>query len=713
MLVAAVLSDGGAAHAQLAPDEALLTADEVVFDQDNNVIRAIGNVEIAFGPRILLADIVAYDRGSDTVTATGNVSLVEPSGDVLFAERVVLTRDLQEGLVEQIRVLMSDRTRIAAHSGVRSSGNRTRFRRAVFSPCELCAEAPERAPLWQITARTVTHDQTAQQITYNHAFMEIYGVPVFYTPYFSHPDPTVDRKSGFLAPTYRSSETLGSGIEVPYYWAIAGDKDATFAPIYYSDVAPVMQGEYRQTFDNGFLTVNSSATNPDRLEGNARVPGSEFRGHVESTGRFAIDDTWRWGFDANRSTDDTYLRRYRLGNLTAEQSLTSNAFVEGFRGRNYAAANTFFYQGLRAGDDPDTIPVILPVLDYRHVGTPGRLGLRTEGDANLLVLERDDGTDSRRLALRGGVALPYTAPAGDIYTLRADIRADAYHAAGVVNADDPTRTGEGFAGRVFPQVSLEWRYPFVRRRPAVREVFEPIAEVIMAPTGGNSSEIPNEDSLAFEYSAANLFSDNRFPGFDRVETGPRANYGLRYGVYADSGASATALVGQSYRLHEDSVFSEVSGLSDHVSDVVGRVNFNLPGIADITYRARFNKDDLTARRSELLTTFGPSRLRTSISYGFYDADSQSGFQDREELSASMIAGLNDYWSVFVRHRRSLVDDGGSLSSGLGAIYQDECYQMELSLDRNFTVDRDLQPDDTLFVRIVFKHLGQVAPKSSF
>jgi len=715
LLLASTVSDGTARAqaAVLGPNEALLTADEVSFDQNSNVIRAIGRVEIVFGQRILMADIVTYDRRNDTVTATGNVSLLEPSGDVLFADRVALTNNLQEGLVEQIRVLMTDRTRIAAHSGVRTGGNRTRFRRAVFSPCELCTDAPERAPLWQITARTVVHDQEAQQITYNHAFMEIYGLPVFYTPYFSHPDPTVERKPGFLAPTYRSSSILGTGIEVPYFWVIAGDKDATLAPIFYSDVAPVLQTQYRQTFNSGYVDINASATNPERLEGNAKVPGNEFRGHVESIGRFDINETWRWGFNANRSTDGTYLRRYELSSFQNGQSLTSNAFIEGFRGRNYAAANTYFYQGLRAEDRQETIPLILPVLDYRHVGLPGSRGLRTEADANLLILQRDDGTDSRRLALRGEVTLPYTAPAGDIYTLRADMKVDAYHADNIVNPDNSALVNEGFSGRVFPQVSMEWRYPFVRRKPTSREIIEPIAEVIIAPTGGNPADIPNEDSQAFEFSAANLFSGNRFPGFDRVETGPRVNYGLRYGLYADSGINATAMVGQSYRLHKDSVFPEVSGLSDHVSDIVGRINLDLPGIASVTYRARFNKDDLTARRSELLTSFGPSRLRTNINYSFYEADNQSEFLDREELSGSVVSSVTDYWSVFVRHRRSLVDDGGSLTSGFGAVYHDECFQVELSLDRNFMVDRDLQPDNTLFFRIVFKHLGQVAPRSTF
>ena len=106
--------------------------------------------------------------------------------------------------IRDIRVLLSDRSRLAAASGLRTGGNTTVFKKGVFSPCELCRDDPTRAPLWQLKAVEIEHDQEEQVIRYRDAWMEIFGIPIFYTPYFEHPDPTVERKSGLLAPTVGS-----------------------------------------------------------------------------------------------------------------------------------------------------------------------------------------------------------------------------------------------------------------------------------------------------------------------------------------------------------------------------------------------------------------------------------------------------------------------------------------------------------------------------
>ena len=67
------------------PVPVVLRADELTYDRDQGLIVASGNVEIAQGERILLADRLTYNQLTDAVTATGNVSLLEPSGDVVFA----------------------------------------------------------------------------------------------------------------------------------------------------------------------------------------------------------------------------------------------------------------------------------------------------------------------------------------------------------------------------------------------------------------------------------------------------------------------------------------------------------------------------------------------------------------------------------------------------------------------------------------------------
>ena len=136
----------------------LLVADRVEYDTEANVVTASGNVEVTRGERRLLADMLRYDQAADLMEAEGNVALLDPSGDTLFADRVVLSGDLREGVAEQLRARLADNSLLAATSGRRTDGVRTDFERAVYSPCPLCpnSDAP---PLWQLTARRVIHDQ--------------------------------------------------------------------------------------------------------------------------------------------------------------------------------------------------------------------------------------------------------------------------------------------------------------------------------------------------------------------------------------------------------------------------------------------------------------------------------------------------------------------------------------------------------------------------
>ncbi len=700
------------APAQISVDElntdtpALISADEVTFDEDLNIVTASGNVEISQGERIVKADAVSYNINTKVVSATGNVALLEPTGDVLFAEYVELTDDLGEGFIRDIRVLLSDRSRMAAVSGQRSGGNRTVLNRAIFSPCALCKEDPTKAPLWQLKANKIVHDQAEQEIRYYDARMEIFGIPVAYTPYLSHPDPTVKKKSGFLAPAFRNSDTLGFSAQLPYFWNIAPNQDLTFSPIITSEQGPVAAGEYRHLFTNGTLDISGSATIADREDSGGEVEENRFRGHIDAEGRFDIDETWRWGFDAKRSSDDTYQRVYDFG---SSRTLTSRAFVEGFRGRNYAAVNSFAYQGLRESDVNDESPIILPLADYNFTSEPLFANSIARLDANVLALTRTEGRDSRRASIIGGWDLPFTSPLGDSYKFTAQVQADGYWVNGVdpdsneVNPDGSTF--DGFTGRVFPQLAAEWRYPWIQSNESFSQVVEPIVQVIAAPNGSNPGEIPNEDSRDFEFDDTNLFSLNRFAGLDRVDSGSRVNYGFKWNVFQGS-SSSEAFIGQSYALKENDDFSENSGLSDNFSDFVGRVRVNPIDEIDLLYRFRVDDEDFEVRRNELDLRVGPPLLSIGVNYLFLNNTNEvDEFDDREEVTVRVSSQLSEYWSTFASHRRDL-EAKSSLETRVGLTYQDECCLVEGIAERTFFTDRDLEPEDTFAIRFVFKHLGE-------
>ncbi len=726
-VVAAVLALCAAAApvaiaAEPPPAQLVLRADDLTYDRDQGLVIASGSVEVAQGERVLLADSLVYNQRTGTVTAAGNVSLLEPSGEVLFASHIELGDEMKRGIARDIRILLTDDSRFAANGAVRTGGNRTEMSKAVYSPCKLCPEHRDRPPLWQIKAVRVVHDQARQDIEYRNATLEFFGIPVAYTPYFSHPDPTVKRRSGFLAPVFGSSNQLGLTAQIPYHFVLGPNRDATFAPIFATGEVPVLTGEYRQRTETGQFEFAGSATWPKRRDALGEVvDGREFRGHIEGSGKFDLGDAWRWGFQVERATDDTYLKRY---DFSSADTLTSRVFLEGSRGGGYASVNGYAFQGLDSCDEPGETPLILPIAEYKYLSEPGMWGGRYSFDANLMSLTHSAGTiidapdvgcptnvgggaSVRRLSVSGGWQRPFLGQAGDIYSLSASVRGDLYWVDEVVvdpMAPAPEKFS-GLTGRIFPQLALDWRYPWIRQTGTMRQVIEPMVQVALSPYGGNPDEIPNEDSKNFEFDDTNLFSQVRYPGLDRVDGGPRVSYGVRLGVYGVGGGRTTAFIGQSLRIGGGSTFDSGSGLEDNLSDFVGRVVVAPSDYFDLSYRFRLGRNDLAPRRSELDLTAGPEWLRVKLGYLSLDeAPSEDDVGKRQEINVSGTAALGRYWSVNGRFRRDLTGES-TLRVGGGLTYEDECLFFSIDVERNFiTPERDIGEGTTVKLALRLKPL---------
>ena len=685
------------AAGQPRPDATLpanLTADEVVHNRDLGVVTATGNVEIVQGLRSLYADTVTYNERQDLISASGGVRLHEATGEVIFADYMELTGDMREGTMKSLRLLLVDRSRVAATEARRSGGNRHEFDRAVYSPCESCKTDPSRPLLWQVKAVRVVHDAERQTVEYKDAWMEMFGIPVAYTPYFSHPDPTVRRRTGFLVPSVGQSSFFGTTLQTPFFWDIAPNHDLTLTPLLTTKENVGFGAEHRFIGEKGEIKGKFSGA----VDGN-----SELRGHMDMKSRFNLTDTWRWGVDAQRSTDDVYTRQYRYA---TPPTLISRAYTEGFRGRNYAVANGYAFQGLRETDDPGQAPLVLPSVDFSHVGEPNAAGGRVRLDANLLAFTRSEGTDVRRLSVAPGWDLPYVGPAGDVYKLSFTLRGDVYH---VDNHVIPGQSGTftGATGRIYPETAFEWRYPFVRRHESVSEIFEPITSLVVSPYGGNLVKIPNEDSREVEFDETNLFTGRRYAGLDRVETGPRFNYGLRWGLFGDQGGSSSVLFGQSVRARDDSTFATGTGLEDHLSDFVGRIVVRPIKNMKLDYRTRINKDNFQPTRSEVSASVGPRSLTVGANYLFSEKAADSGIPNLEQLSLSLTSQLSRRWRLSFASLQDL-ESNDLRALRLNTTYEDECFILSAEAQRSLFYDRELKTDDSIILRLTFKTLGEVA-----
>ncbi|PWC55632.1 organic solvent tolerance protein [Azospirillum sp. TSO22-1] len=689
----------------------LLSADSVTFDEQQGLVTARGNVELSQSLRTVRADTITYNRTTKVVTATGNIRIVEPSGDILFADYAELTDDMRDAFVENLRVLMTDNSRMAGNEAERRGERILRVNRGVYSPCELCKEDPTRPPLWQVRAVRVVHDKEEHEIRYKDAVLEMFGVPVAYTPYLSQPDATVDRKSGFLTPLLGSSSDLGLFIRPRYYIDMGPDQDATVEVGGFSKQGLLLGGEYRKRFERGRLTLNGSVTQgelPNGLADKNAPKENKLRGHFFARGLFEIDEVWRAGFDVKRASDETYLRKYF--DNRGDDFLTSRAFVEGFRGRNYAAVSAYSWQDLRYGNTVEE-PIVGPLAVYSAMGEPGSLfGGRWSLDSGILSLYRRQGASTRRFHVEPGWRRDITSSLGFVTTFEGRVLAVG-HNSSHYDRPETTAVERGSASRflLFPQGQVTVRYPFARYGESSQQLIEPLVAVTTAPRAPNDPDVPNEDSQDVEFDQANLFMFNRFPGIDRLEGGTRITYGLRTAIYGYRQGSASLFVGQSYRFNQENAYPAASGLRDRRSDYVGRLDLSPASWLDANYSFRIDPDTLRFRRHSLSGMVGVPEFTLSTAYSYLDntPTSTATRTDLEQITIGVSSQFAPRWSVGASHVQSLRPAPGPRAAGAVLTYQDECFTFQTIARRDYTnTVGDVKDGNTLYFRLVFKNLGE-------
>jgi LPS-assembly protein len=708
-------------HAQELEDNAAdkidFSANKVVYDQDTNIITASGNVILTQNNNQLTADNVIYDINTGEVKASGGIIIRETTGNIIFMEDSTLEGDFKRGFINQARVIFTDGSKLISTSGERS-GKITVLKNAIYTPCEFCAQEGEEKPTWQIRADQVTHDSEEKTVKYKNVSLEVAGIPVLYSPYFAHPDPTVLARTGILPPNRlgRSTE-LGAFVQIPYYWNISDQQDFTFEPLITSREGVVFAGTHRLHVGSGIFTTTGSFANVNERDNNFIKTGDhEIRGHVFSNGEFDLHSldkfggNWQWDYTVNWVSDDTYLRRYYDDKSDV---LESHAKIERFWDKSYATVGTYVFQGLDEEDDLGLTGQALPSFDLNVNKDTGFLNSKFNFDASGVQIYRTEGMRSRRFSTKATLELPFQSPIGDFYKISASVRSDLYNNSNSLNPDLPQYAGiDGTHSRLLPKIALDWHMPFLKSGETTSQVIQPMFSIIAAPTKPNLPEnvinFANEDSRNFEFDENNLFSHNRFNGYDRWEGGTRVNLGLRYNLYTDN-INMVATIGQSVRLNNTETFPVGSGYEGKASDFVGRIDLSLGEYIDYVHRFRLDKRSLQLRRNELILAAGPKWMKVSVRYLDLDLNDDAvligtELENRREIGTGVDLNIDDKWTIQGSWVKDILN-GKTISYDGGVVYRDDCLEFGLSYERRFTSDRDIAPSSTVHFRIVLKNLG--------
>jgi LPS-assembly protein len=694
------------------PDPAMLVADDVILDTDSRLV-ARGHVEAFYEGRRLTAREITYDRTNDRIEITGPLTLTEDGGGtVVVADSATLDRDLVNGILRGARIVMHDQLQLAAHQMRRSDARVTELYKASVTSCRVCATG--RPPLWQIRARRMIHDQEKQQLYFYDAQLRVLDTPVLYLPRLRMPDGSVDRATGFLAPGVVNSSLLGTGVRAPFFIAINDHSDLTIAPFWATN-SRRLDLRYRQAFRTGDIEIETAVADDDF---NSRST----RGYLFASGRFDLPRDFTLRFDAEVTSDDTFLLDHGFSD---KDRLHSGISAERARRDEYVRLALDHYHSLRENESNDTLPGTIASGEYTRRVFPDRLG----GELRLTALARShyrpsdettdgadfdtfaDGRDVTRLTGQADWLRQWVGPAGVLATVGAGLAIDHFEIAQIgVTADDQ-------ATEITPHAALRLRWPLMRATSGgVAHVIEPVAQ--LAWSGGSDPDVPMDESTAVEFDEGNLFNISRFPAPDRRERDTSGALGLSYTRLSPLGWEGRFALGKVFReerLREPGgapTFSRSSGLRDRSSDLLAAAQVRTDSGLVVTGRSLID-DELDASKAEARVSWRNARTDIGATYTWLPDDPVEDRTDSvSEWSFDGEYRFARHWTASGEWRFDASADR-SVRAGAGITYTNECVDITLSVTRRFTSSTVLEPETNIGFTVALRGFSAAAQDKSF
>jgi LPS-assembly protein len=715
------------------PDDGLeaggfyIEANQLIDDETGHTIQAHGQVEARYNGRTLRANDVIYDTQTGVVTAKGDVTIVNPDGTAEFSQSAVLDRAMSAGVAMAFSTRLKETFRqtgggasqpvevsIAAASAVHPSETITELNQAIFTPCPVCAKQP--TPTWSIKADKITRDAKRQVIIFHNAKILVRGVPIFWAPVLSAPDPSVKRKSGLLIPELNISTLRGLSYEQPYLQVISPSEDLVVSPQINTKVNPFLNVDWRKRFYDGAIDVRAGYTYEQDFNSDGdKLGNATSRSYILAKGQFAINDDWDWGFTAERTSDPLIFDRYGVADPFIERGLYSaddrrliSQFYSTYQIPDlYLSVAAMDVQGLRATDVQGTFPLIAPLIEARWEPDVPILGGRLRITGSGVALTRDEsptdpsepGTDSRRGTIEANWQSTFILPNGIRFDPFIDVRGDAYSLAELPApyAKNATIT------RGLPTAGVNVTWPFFRRVDNnLTVVLEPVAQVVLSPLVRQDPRIPNEDSVDFQFDETNLFQIQKAPGYDLLDSGPQFNVAGRATVISDDGYYASALIGRSFRTTPNPFIPVRTGLSGTESDWIMAADASPYNGVNFFSRWRLDSQSFAVNYMETGVDWTTSRFDGQIRY----------IQEAQDATGQPVQDIDFHGELFILKNWGISAYGArEFTSGVwrqadfGIVYRDQCIRVEILYNRNDTNNGVLGPSSGVGFRLSLATFG--------
>ena len=683
---------------KLDTGEVIFEASEIQVNQQEGTIIAKGDVLFDQGQYSLTADKVVYNQLADIGNAYGNVVVTTLDGVVSKAEELQLDESFSHFIASPLLTELSDGSRFTALSGERKEGVKAIYKNGRFSPCICDYEAGD-TPIWDLRSSQIHHDYKTNTIRHENVRMHVLGLPIVFMPWIAHPDPSVDRRSGVLMPTFKFSEDLGTVVRTPVFVVLDETSDVEVIPNMTANRGNVLETRYRQLWDKTDLDASVYTGNVSTFE-----KDREFVAAANVKMKSSIQNDWKINLKFNKSSQDTFLRRYDLNNYTALKSE--------FTGRKITN-NSYYHvefsevQNLTDTSINNNSPIILPSITYEktNIGFIQNLDLTTKMHTN--HVSNDLGHDIVRWNIQQTAVNSHETSLGVI-----DSEFGYLTSFYQINKRDDgfTKTGEVARGNL--HASASWRQYYNYKINQKSLIIEPKTKLTFIGGDDKNNDIPNRDSADFRIDSANMFLTNRFQGYDYVLPGARADIGLSAFTNSKLLGSLHGFAGVSRR-HTGEVPSGLStGTNTDLSDYVATVSAEKNNLYSFSWSGRLNStsSNLDESRTKFSAKLKNARFmiaHTQLTQNYFT----SADNDLEEASVSISQRLKKGVNLRASQNWDLSDnkinrDKSSFVVSWSDGLQD-CLTVSLRYDRDTEVDRDIKTTENYQLLFNFKYLGGI------
>lgn len=659
-----------------------LSADVIIYDSNTKCIRASGNVSVIAEGYIITADNMVYNINRDELFANGKVRVKSSSktsskqqfqidGDSIFFEN-----KMKSGVIKNFIIYFGDNALLASSLAERLDENHSVLNKSEYTACAICKN---RSPIWSISSKKTHLDLAKEKIIYQNVFFKLYGLPIFFTPYFAHPTPKAKAKSGLLIPSKNKA-----GVGMPIYYRPKDNFDNTTTPRF-SKKGIILENETRYLTENGIYNTNISfiRSNLTRKLNNNSKSAKYDRFYINSKAALEKND-YNYGYDFNKTSDKAYLKEYYDRN---DPHLTSNIYLEKINKSNFSRIEGLHFQNLKSSEQENSNSYVLPEINIKKI-------MPVIDDSSYLILENNmahyvKSSDYKvtRNNFTSTLSKTYNSNDGYLFNIAAYNRVDFYNFN--VGQERPSYQ-KSIAARDIPELQCGLKYPLIKTSVnGDVTIIEP--EIQFVEGLGNykkNLKYSYIDINAYDLNEVNLFSANRFSGFDFHEYGRRVSYGIKANSNQNNGLTLKGFIGKLDYLTN-------TGLPYKNADLLLKSSIDYNDMIELYYNSKIYSKNLSKYREELGIRYNDSKVYTNVTFInvnpsiYYSKDILNLYSNGiKQMFVDTKYYIDSSWSVGYDIRFNLTSSKkiSTISRNIKMTYQGDCVNISLRIGKIYTED---------------------------